>query len=83
MQEEPKAKKSFTTPLKEKAKREKALLKCEEKIAFTEEKISQIKKELSLEENMCDYEKLQELSSGLEAAEEELLELMAQWEELA
>ena len=83
VQEEPKAKKSFTTPLKEKAKREKALLKCEEKIAFTEEKISQIKKELSLEENMCDYEKLQELSSGLEAAEEELLELMAQWEELA
>ena len=82
-QETPKAKKSFTTPLKEKAKREKALLKCEEKIALTEEKISQIKKELSLEENMCDYEKLQELSSGLEAAEEELLELMAQWEELA
>ena len=83
VQEEPKAKKSFTTPLKEKAKREKALLKCEEKIALTEEKISQIKKELSLEENMCNYEKLQELSSGLEAAEEELLELMAQWEELA
>lgn len=82
-QETPKAKKSFTTPLKEKAKREKALLKCEEKIALTEEKISQIKKELSMEENMCDYEKLQELSSGLEAAEEELLELMAQWEELA
>ena len=36
-----------------------------------------------MEENMCDYEKLQELSSGLEAAEEKLLELMAQWEELA
>ena len=82
-QELPKVKKNFTTPLKEKAKREKSLLKCEEKIALTEEKISQIKKELSMEENMCNYEKLQELSSGLEATEEELLELMAQWEELA
>ena len=82
-QDTPKAKKSFTTPLKEKAKREKALLKCEEKIALAEEKIANIKSELSLEENMCDYEKLQQLSSELETAEEELLELMAQWEELA
>ena len=75
-------KKSFTTPGKEKAKRERQIAKLEEKISLLEEKTENIKAELNREENLSDYLKLQELNELLEQKEEELLALMEEWEEL-
>ena len=75
-------KKTYTTPLKEKQKRERAIQKAEEKIALLEEQIEGLKTELSLPENLADYLKLQELSEELELLEEKLLNAMAEWEEL-
>lgn len=79
----PKPKKSFTTPLKEKAKREKALKKCEEKIALLETKINELNTELQSEENLTDYVKLSALQSELEQADAELLEALEEWETLS
>jgi len=78
-----KAKKTFTTPLKEKAKREQALKKCEEKITALENEISQINKELEKEENLTDYVKLSQLQSKLDETEALLLESMEEWEKLS
>lgn len=78
-----KPKKSFTTPLKEKAKREKALKKCEEKIALLEAKIKELNSELQIEENLTDYVKLSTLQSELEQADAELLIAMEEWETLS
>ena len=75
-------KKTYTTPLKEKQKRDRAIQKAEEKIALLEEQIEGLKIELSLPENLADYLKLQELSEELEVLEEKLLNAMAEWEEL-
>ena len=80
----PKAqKKTYTTPLKEKQKRERAIQKAEEKIALLEEKIAGLKTELSLPENLADYLKLQELSEELGSLEDNLLSAMAEWEALS
>ena len=76
-------KKSFTTPLKEKAKRERALKKAEEKIAILEQELSEIENELSLEENISDYVKLAQLEKKREQVEEELLVAMGEWETAA
>ena len=75
-------KKNFTTPGKEKAKRERQIAKLEEKIAALETEIDTLKAELQLDENLSDYVKLQELNEKTEEKEEELLNLMEQWEEL-
>jgi len=77
-----KTKKSYTTPGKEKAKRERAIAKAEEKISFLEEKTEEIKAELNKEENLSDYIKLEELQQELEVTENELIETMAEWERL-
>ncbi len=76
-------KKTFTTPAKEKAKREKALKKAEEKVAFLEAKIEELKAELSAPENLSDYVKLSALGEELDALEEELLNALDEWEKLA
>ncbi len=78
-----KTKKGFTTPLKEKAKREKALKKCEEKISLLEEKQKTLEEELQNPENLSDYIKLSSLQSELETTENELLSLMEEWEILS
>lgn len=78
----PKQKKNYTTPAKEKAKRERAIAKCEEKIALLEEKIGGLKTELSLDENLSDYIKLSELQKEIEEAETELDIVMTEWERL-
>lgn len=78
----PKQKKSFTTPGKEKAKRERAIMKAEEKIALLEEKLDGIKTELNLDENLSDYLKLSELQSLLEETQIELDIAMNEWEKL-
>ncbi len=78
----PKTKKTYTTPAKEKAKRQRAILKAEEKIALLEEKLAGIETELSLEENISDYMKLSELQKEQEDIEFELQVTMEEWEQL-
>ena len=80
--EKPK-KKTFTTPAKEKAKKEKALKKAEERVADLEEKIEELKSEIESPENSSDYLKLSELGTQMESLETELLEALEEWENLA
>lgn len=76
-------KKNFTTPLKEKAKRERALKKAEEKISDIETKLDSLKAEQALPENLADYQKLSELQNQIDSLEAELLEAMELWESLS
>ena len=76
-------KKTYTTPLKEKAKREKALKKAEEKINALEQKLETLKQEQQAPENLADYQKLSELQIQIDTLETELLEQMELWESLA
>ena len=76
------AKKTFTTPGKEKAKKERQIAKLEEKIATLEAETEDLKNQLGAEENLADYVKLQEITDKIQEKEEELLDLMAQWDEL-
>ncbi len=78
-----KSKKGYTTPAKEKAKRERALKKTEEQISALEKEIDTLKAELSLDENISDYIKLGELGEKIEVLEEELLNAMEKWEALS
>ncbi len=78
----PKEKKNYTTPLKEKARKEKAIKKCEEKISKLEEELALIENELLKEENLSDYVKLGELNLKQAELEEELLLSMEEWESL-
>ena len=80
---EKKEKKSYTTPLKEKQKRERALKRAEEKIAELELKLEDLKLQQSAPENLADYQKLSELQEQIDTLEEELLEKMEMWEELS
>ncbi len=73
-------KKSFTTPLKEKARRERALKKAEEKIARLEQELSDIENELCKEENISDYVKLNELEQKREELSAALTDAMSEWE---
>ena len=78
-----KQKKSYTTPLKEKSKYEKAIAKAEEKISLLEEKIDGLKAELGWEENATDYLRLEEIQSEIDEAETELDAVMTEWERLS
>lgn len=78
-----KEKKTYTTPLKEKQKRERALKKAEEKIAELEQKLDQLKAEQQSPENLSDYQKLSELQLQIDECEAQLLEQMEIWEDLA
>lgn len=75
-------KKGYTTPAKEKAKRERAIAKAEERIALLEEKIDGLKAELALPENISDYLKLSELQNELYELETELDIALGEWEAL-
>ncbi len=81
--ERPKEKKTYTTPLKEKAKREKALKKAEERIARLEQEIALLENEQTREENLSDYVKLAEIGEKLEVLQQELEVAFSDWEELA
>lgn len=81
-EENRKEKKIYTTPLKEKARKEKAIKKCEEKIAFLEKELALIEGELSKEENLTDYIKLGELNSKQAELDEALVLAMNEWESL-
>ena len=80
---EKKEKKTYTTPLKEKQKRERALKKAEEKIAELEQKLDELKAEQQKPENLADYQKLSQLQEQIDTCEAELLEQMEIWEELS
>lgn len=82
-QVKPAVKKTFTTPLKEKAKRERALKKCEEQIAILETKLGELQRELDNEDNQSDYVKLSLLQEELAEIDDKLEEQMLLWEELA
>lgn len=81
--QKPKQKKTFTTPLKEISKKERAIKKQEENIALLEEKIDGISLELGLEENISDYLKLSELQKELEEVRIELDIALNEWEILS
>ena len=74
-------KKAFTTPLKEKSRRERALKKAEETVAKLEEKIAELEEALSDGNNQSDYIKLGELQNELASVTEELENAMIAWEE--
>ena len=80
---EKKEKKTYTTPLKEKQKREKALKKAEEKISELETRLDDLNAQMNLDENLTDYQKLSELQEQIDACEAELLEQMELWESLS
>ncbi|MDO4608256.1 MAG: ABC-F type ribosomal protection protein [Clostridia bacterium] len=80
--EKPK-KKAYTTPLKEKAKRERALKKAEEKIAALESELATLQAEQNDPQNLADYQKLSELQAKIDEAESKLLEAMEIWERLS
>lgn len=80
---EKREKKTYTTPLKEKQKRERALKKAEEKIAELEAKLDILNLEMQKDENLADYQKLSELQTQIDECEAELLEQMELWESLS
>ena len=84
-QEAPKStvKKSYTTPGKERAKKERALKKSEEKVALLEELIGGLQEEINDPENVSDYLKLSALEEELHRAEEDLSVAMSVWEAAA
>ncbi len=79
----PKSKKGFTTPGKERAKKERALKKEEESIALLEEKTADIKAQLNSEENQSDYVKLSSLQEQLQQLETQLDAALTQWDSLS
>ena len=81
--EKPKEKKTYTTPLKEISKKTRQVKKAEEQIALLEEKISGIKIELCLEENLSDYIKLSELQTELEDLQTQLDIAFSEWEQFS
>lgn len=77
-----KVKKAYTTPLKEKARREKKIKAIEQEIESTENLLKNLNAEMSDENTQSDYVKLSDISNRINDSEEKLLELMTQWEEL-
>lgn len=78
-----KSKKTYTTPAKEKAKRERALKKAEELVMSLEAELEQLNQEIKKEEIYSDYLKLTELESKIRSTEENLISAMEDWEKQA
>ncbi len=76
-------KKSYTTPLKEKAKRERAIKKAEEKISELENTLKKLQSQQNNPENLADYQKLSELQIQIDDIEADLFETMELWENLS
>ncbi len=77
-----KEKKSYTTPGKEKAKRERRIAQLEKLINESEKIIESINLELSNPENFTDYAKLEKLQKELLAEEEHQLLLLEEWDSI-
>ena len=67
---------------KERSRLEKKLQKLEIKISELESQIEQKNLELNSEENASSYSKLEEISKEIEYLEEQLLEVMTEWENI-
>ncbi len=76
-------KKTYTTPLKEQAKREKALKKAEQRVAKLEKELEVVQGELQLPENISDYQKLSDLQTIANELEEQLEAALEEWESAA
>lgn len=83
LQPQPKQKKGYTTPAKEKAKRERAIKKSEEAISELEIKLEELRCEIEKPENQSDYIRLTELQNSIDETELLLLERMEEWEKLS
>ncbi len=76
-------KKTFTTPLKEKARRERALKKAEETVELLEQKLSELEEQLSDDAIQSDYIKLGDLQNEIANVSAQLEDAMLKWEDLA
>lgn len=77
-----KSKRNYTTPGKEKAKRERAMKKAEALIEKLEGELENLQTEIEKEENISDYVKLTELQEKINETELALLEAMENLEEM-
>lgn len=75
----PDSQKNYSNPGKEKAKREARIKKLESLIEQSEDKIAQLKEEMSNPELASDYIKLAELSKNVEELEGKIEEYMDEW----
>ena len=64
-------------------KLERELAKCEERIAFIEDRTSKIDEEMAKPEICSNSVKLQELQKEKDSLEEEMMTLMERWEEIS
>lgn len=76
-------KKTFTTPLKEKSRRERALKKAEETVEKLENELSELEAQLADDTIQSDYIRLGELQNEIADVTASLEEAMLKWEELA
>ena len=79
---ESKQKKTYTTPGKEKAKRERAIKKAQTNIDQLEKKLNELHEEINKEENISNYVLLTELQNQIDETEELLLCAMEDLDEL-
>ena len=75
-------KKAYYNPGKEQAKLERKIKKLEEQMQQKEEACDRKKQDLLNEEYQSDYVKLGQIQEEIDALEEEILEIMTEWEEL-
>lgn len=71
---------TYTTPAKEKSKRERALKKAEEAVNSIESELNSLNQELTKEENLSDYVLLSELQAKIADFEAKLILAMDEWE---
>lgn len=74
------SKSTYTTPAKEKSKRERALKKAEDTVNKLEQELEFLNEEIVKEENLSDYVKLSELQEKISQTEEALMIAMEEWE---
>lgn len=74
------SKSTYTTPAKEKSKRERALKKAEDTVNKLEHELEFLNEEIVKEENLSDYVKLSELQEKISQTEEALMIAMEEWE---
>ncbi len=77
-----KEKKTYINPLKEKEKVEKKIAKLEEKIMIKENEKELLQSELLREEIYTDYVKVGDINSQISNIDEEINNIMTEWEEL-
>lgn len=71
---------TYTTPAKEKSKRERALKKAEERVNLLETELDSLSAELQKDEIISDYVKLSEIQEKITETEEALMLAMEEWE---